>query len=65
MKTKNWIRVSVVAALLAWPGVETYRLFVAKQQATTCLERQKSVEIALARLKSVEMAGKPAPAAKR
>ena len=61
MNTKNWIRIAVVAALLAWPGVETLRYFVAKKQLAASLERQHSVQIELARLKSgVQVAAKPA-----
>jgi len=54
MKAKFWLLVVVVAGLLAWAGVETQRLVVAKQQLAASLDRQKAMDqrVELAHLKS-------------
>jgi hypothetical protein len=50
MNAKYWFLVTVVGGLLAWAGVETKRLVVAKKQLAASLELQKAttqrVEIA-------------------
>ena len=53
MKAKFWLLVAVVAGLLAWAGVETQRLIVAKGQLTASLELQKAMNqrVELAHLK--------------
>jgi hypothetical protein len=43
MNTKNWIRIGVLTALLAWPAVESYRLYVAQQQLEASLKLQSQV----------------------
>ena len=57
-KTKNWIRAVVIAGVISWPGVETYRLCVTTQQMETAqaLERSVQVRLAAARTKHVQMA---------
>jgi hypothetical protein len=64
MKTKNWIRLVVASALLAWPGVETYRYYVATQQLAAATQLQESVTMKVAQLKAARMAQptKPGPA---
>ncbi len=42
MNSKYWILIAIVAALLAWAGLETQRLFVARQQLAASLELQKA-----------------------
>ncbi len=64
MKTQNFIRILVVAVLFAWPGVETYRYYVAKQQLAANLQQQKVVQIELARLKNAQVAVQPVSATK-
>ncbi len=64
MNTKQIILTGVVAALLAWSGVETYRYRVAKNQLAASLERQRTVETKLAHLKNLELAAKTSPVAK-
>ena len=56
MSTKNWIRVSVVAGLLAWPGVETYRYCVAIGQREAALQRQERVAVLFAQAKAAHPA---------
>ena len=60
-KTKFWIRVVVVVGLLAWPAVETYRLWVTNQKARESQALQQSVQVKLqaARAKHVQVAGAP------
>jgi len=43
MNTKNWIRIGVLTGLLAWPAVESYRLYVAQQQLEASLQLQSKV----------------------
>ena len=63
--TKIWIRVVVIVGLLAWPAVETYRLWDTAQKLTEAqaLERSVRVKLEAARAKNVQVAGSPAPAA--
>lgn len=60
-KTKFWIRVLVIAGLLAWPAVETYRLWTANQKLADAQALQRSVQakVEAARAKQVQVAGSP------
>ena len=53
MNAKFWLLVAVVAGLLAWSGVETHRLVVAKGQLAASLDLQKTMNqrVELAHLK--------------
>ena len=65
-KSKNCIRVAVMVAVLAWPAVETYRLWTTNQKLKESQVLQASVQAKLdsARSKHVQVAGPPdAPAA--
>ena len=44
MNTKNSIRAVVLVAIVTWPSIETYRLFVAKEQAAASLNLQRTME---------------------
>jgi len=57
MKAKHWTLVAVVAGLLAWAGVETQRLCVAKKQLAASIELQKatSQRAELVRLKYAQI----------
>ncbi|MCI0746644.1 MAG: hypothetical protein L0Y58_14685 [Verrucomicrobia subdivision 3 bacterium] len=46
MNKKNCIRVVVLAGILAWPGVEAYRLHVAKKQLAQSQQQFKKVQMA-------------------
>lgn len=59
-KTKNQIRATVAAALLAWPVVETCRLVTAVQDLSISQQQQKAVMLRLAQVQSLQMAAKPA-----
>ena len=52
MSTRNFIRVVVVAALAAWPGVETYRYFQAQKQRDAAQQQETYIGTRLAQLKS-------------
>lgn len=58
MKTKFWIRLVVFTALLAWPGVETYRFWVSTQELAKAqaLERSVTAKLQAARAKHVQVA---------
>jgi hypothetical protein len=56
MSTKNWIRTAVVAGLVTWPGVETYRLIVAQEQLAAAQQRQSQVTVKLAQVKNAQFA---------
>lgn len=62
---KIWIRVVVIAGILAWPGIETYRLLDTNQKLieAQALERSVRVKLEAARAKNVQVAGSPASAA--
>ena len=64
-QTKIWIRVVVFAGVLAWPAVETYRLWDTTQKLTEAqaLERSVRVKVEAARAKNVQVAGSPASVA--
>lgn len=55
MKSKNFIRLVVVAGLLAWPGVESYRLWVAKQQVAESARQQRAVSERYAYLQKIQV----------
>ena len=59
-RTKNCIRIVVLTALLAWPGVETCRLIVAKTQLSASQEQQRTVSLRLAQVKGAHVASQPA-----
>jgi hypothetical protein len=48
MSTKNCVRTIVAVGLIAWPSVETYRYFVAREQLQAALQRQDRVALRLA-----------------
>ena len=52
MKKNQWIRAAVVAGLLAWPGVETWRYFrtVERMEAALQLQDRVSLKLAQARI---------------
>jgi hypothetical protein len=57
--TKIWIRAVVLAAIVAWPTVETCRLWATQQQLEKALALERSVQTKLeaARAKKVQVAG--------
>lgn len=59
--TKNYIRALVVAGLIAWPGYETYRLWVAQQQLITAMEQHERIELKLAQTKETQVAKQESP----
>ena len=65
IKTKNSIRVGVIAAILAWPAVETYRLWDTTQKMTEAqaLERSVRTKLEATRAKHVQVAGAESPTA--
>ena len=63
MSTKNWIRTIVAAGLLAWPGVETYRYFVARHVLETALQQQDRVAQRLAQVQQAQAVKEQKPAA--
>ena len=62
IKIKIWIRVIVIAGILAWPGVELFRLWdtVQKLADAQALERSVKVKLEAARARQVEVASAPA-----
>lgn len=60
-KTKFWIRVVVLAALLAWPAVETWRLLDTRQklEEAKALQQKVQTQYEAARAKHVQVAGAP------
>ena len=54
MNKKNWIRVIVLVAIVAWPSVEAYRLLQARQQlaASEQLAQAVVVKLQVAKAKS-------------
>lgn len=58
-QSKTLVRALVLAGLLAWPGVETFRLIATQQKAAAAEELQRDVQakLAVARSKHVQMAG--------
>jgi len=62
IKTKICIRIIVIVGILAWPGVETYRLYVITQQmaAAQALERSVRAKLEATRAKHMQVAASPA-----
>ena len=62
IKTKIWIRVIVIVSILAWPGIETYRLYVTTQKmvAAQALERSVRAKVEATRAKHMQVASTPA-----
>jgi predicted negative regulator of RcsB-dependent stress response len=60
-KTKFWIRVLVVAGIVAWPSVETYRLWATNQKLVEAQVLQKTVQAKVdsVRAKHTQVAGAP------
>ncbi len=48
MHTKNVVRAVVLLGLMAWPGVETYRLYAARQDLAARLQTESKVTLRLA-----------------
>ena len=48
MSKKNVIRIVVLVALMVWPGVESYRLYAARQDLATRLQVESKVTLRLA-----------------
>lgn len=40
---KNWVRLAVLSALLAWPSVEVYRTIKVREQLAASQQLEKSV----------------------
>ncbi|HXG47525.1 MAG TPA: hypothetical protein VNO52_07870 [Methylomirabilota bacterium] len=64
MKKQNLIRVVVLTAVFAWPGVETVRYWRAKQELAASTERLNAVSVKYASLKGIEVANKTLPTRK-
>jgi hypothetical protein len=61
MKSKNCIRLAVLVALLAWPTLETYRLYAANQELAASIKRQQTVNTRLVQLRhTTQVATRPA-----
>ena len=60
-QSKFWIRTVVLAAILAWPSVETYRLLVTqqKQAEAQALAQSVQVKVEAARAKHIQVVGSP------
>ena len=60
-KTKFWVRLVVLAALLAWPAVETWRLMDTKQKLVEAqaLNRTVQAKYEASRAKHIQVAGAP------
>jgi hypothetical protein len=60
-KTKFWVRLVVLVAVLAWPAVETWRLLDTrhKLEEAQALERSVQTKYEAARAKHVQVAGAP------
>lgn len=58
-QTKTWIRAAVVAGVIAWPAVETFRLIATQQKLAEAETLQQTVQAKLdtARAKHVQVAG--------
>ena len=58
-QTKTWIRTTVVAGIIAWPAVETFRLIATQQKLAEAETLQHSVQarVETARTKHVQVAG--------
>jgi hypothetical protein len=62
IKTKIWIRAIVITGILAWPGVESFRLWKTTQKLAEAqaLERSVKVKLEAARARHVQVASNPA-----
>ena len=60
-KTKFWVRLVVLVAVLAWPAVETWRLWDTKQKLVEAeaLHRTVQAKYEAVRAKHVQVAGAP------
>ena len=60
-KTKFWIRTLVIAGIVAWPSVETSRLWTTNQKLAEAQALQKTVQakVETTRAKRVQVAGSP------
>ena len=58
MNTTNYIRAAVAVAIVTWPSVESYRLFLAQKDLKARVQLQRTVEqrVASAQQKSIEVA---------
>ena len=58
MNTTNYIRAAVAVAIVTWPSVESYRLFLAQKDLKARVQIQRTVEqkVASARQQSIEVA---------
>ena len=58
MKTTNYLRAAVAVAIVTWPSIETYRLFLAQKDLYARVQLQRRVEekVAWARQKNIEVA---------
>ena len=58
MKTTNYLRAAVAVAIVTWPSIETYRLFLAQKDLHARVQLQRRVEekVAWARQKNIEVA---------
>ena len=56
---KTWIRTAVVAGIIVWPAVETFRLIATQQKLAEAETLQRSVQakVETARAKHVQVAG--------
>ncbi len=51
-QSKTFVRALVLAGLIAWPAVETFRLVTTQQQLTQAEALQRTVETKLASLRA-------------
>ena len=58
-KQKNVVRGLVLVALIAWPGVETWRLMQAREQLAQSIDQERVVNDRLAYLQSIEVPTPP------
>jgi len=54
---KNAVRIFVLAALMVWPAVETWRLAKATEALTQSIDQERAVSHRLAYLKSIQVPG--------
>ena len=61
MGNKNLIRALVLAALFAWPGVEMYRLYAARQDLASRQQIESKVNLRLAMTRQKTQFARTAP----
>ena len=61
MKNKSLIRAVVIAGVLAWPALETYRLVEARQQASASTQLERAVTAQLRAVKGEAVAAVAPP----